>query len=135
MQIFPAIVATCVCVVGIFASGEWRGLKQEMAGYNGGGVSYVMNLAWTAVSWQVFFIGSLGLIFEASSLFSNVIGTVSLPIIPILAVMLFHDKMDGVKVVSMLLAIWGFCSYVYQHYLDSSKLRTAIRNADAISDC
>ncbi|KAF6151686.1 hypothetical protein GIB67_001969 [Kingdonia uniflora] len=40
--IFPAIVATCVCVVGIFASGEWRGLKQEMAGYKGGGVSYVM---------------------------------------------------------------------------------------------
>ncbi|KAF6139724.1 hypothetical protein GIB67_006672 [Kingdonia uniflora] len=135
MQIFPSIVDTCVCVVGIFASGEWRGLKQEIAGYKGGRVSFVMNLAWTAVSWQIYSIGSLGLIFEASSLFSNVISTVSLPIVPILAVMLFHDQMDGVKVASMLLAIWGFCSYVYQHYLEGSKLRTAIRNADAISDC
>uniref|UniRef100_A0A7N2REB6 Uncharacterized protein n=1 Tax=Quercus lobata TaxID=97700 RepID=A0A7N2REB6_QUELO len=65
--------------------------------------------------------GMLGLIFEVSSLFSNVINTLALPVVPILAVILFHDKIDGVKVMALLLAIWGFLSYMYQHYLDDSK--------------
>lgn len=34
--------------------------------------------------------------------------------------------MDGLEVVAMVLAIWGFISYVYQNYLDSqnSKQKT-----------
>ncbi|PIA47786.1 hypothetical protein AQUCO_01400410v1 [Aquilegia coerulea] len=130
MQIYTAMVATCICVVGLFASGEWRELKGEMQLFKTGRVSYVMTLAWTAVLWQVFAVSSLGLIFEASSLFSNVISTVCLPIVPILAVILFHDKMDGMKVVAMVLAIWGFVSYVFEHYLDYSKLKAARTNTN-----
>ncbi|XWS49623.1 hypothetical protein CRYUN_Cryun12cG0019000 [Craigia yunnanensis] len=121
MQIYPSFVATCGCVVGLFASGEWKSLSKEMKEYQEGKISYLMTLIWTAVTWQVSSIGMLGLIFEVSSLFSNVISTLSLPIIPILAVIFFHDKMEGVKVMAMLLAIWGFLSYIYQHYLDDSK--------------
>lgn len=80
MLIYPSIVATGVCVVGLFASGEWSGIKGEMEQFGGGKLSYVMTLVWTAVAWQVFSIGSLGLIFEVSSLFCNVISTVSLPV-------------------------------------------------------
>ncbi|PSR93513.1 Purine permease 11 [Actinidia chinensis var. chinensis] len=98
MQICPSFVATCGCVVGLFASGEWR----------------------------VSSVGLLGLIFEVSSLFSNVISTLPLPAVPILAVVFFRDKMDGLKVIAMLLAIWGSVSYIYQHYLDDSK---AIRSS------
>ncbi|PRQ18622.1 putative purine permease, plant [Rosa chinensis] len=29
--------------------------------------------------------------------------------------------MDAMKVIAMLLAIWGFLSYIYQHYLDDLK--------------
>ena len=65
----------------------------------------------------------LGLIFEVSSLFSNVIGTLALPIVPILAIVFFHDKINGVKFVALLLAVWGFLSYVYQHYLDDKKAK------------
>ncbi|KAK6947562.1 hypothetical protein RJ641_001035 [Dillenia turbinata] len=121
MQIFPSFVASCGCLVGLFASGEWKSLNAEMKEYEEGGVSYLMTLIWTATTWQICSIGLLGLIFEASSLFSNVISTLALPIVPILAVMFFHDKMDGVKVITLLLAIWGFLSYMYQHYLDDSK--------------
>jgi len=42
----------------------------------------------------------LGLIFEVSSLFSVVIGTLELPISPILAFMIFDDKISGVKVMA-----------------------------------
>ncbi|RWR87351.1 putative purine permease 11 [Cinnamomum micranthum f. kanehirae] len=123
IQIYPSAVATCAGLVGLFASGDWKDLKGEMEGFREGKVSYVMTLVWTAVSWQVFSVGSLFLIYEVSSLFCNVIGTVGLPVIPILAVVFFHDKMDGVKIVAMLLAVWGFLSYIYQHYLDDSKSR------------
>lgn len=83
------------------------------------------------MTWQVSSIGLLGLIFEVSSLFSNVISTLSLPVVPIMAVMFFHDKMDGVKVMAMLLAIWGFLSYIYQHYLDDSKSKLNIKKANS----
>ena len=62
-----------------------------------------------------------------SSLYSNVISTVSLAITPIAnyTVFLFHDKMNGVKIISMLMALWGFASYIYQNYLDDLKARRA----------
>ncbi|KAI3956922.1 hypothetical protein MKX01_000956 [Papaver californicum] len=110
MQIFPSLVAT-----------YWKYLKTEMNEYAEGKVSYVMTLAWTAITWQISSVGTVGLIFEATSLFTNVISTLGLPIIPIFAVIFFHDKLSGVKVVALLLSLWGFVSYIYQHYIDNSK--------------
>ncbi|XP_073012786.1 probable purine permease 11 isoform X1 [Typha latifolia] len=129
MQIYTASVATCASVVGLFASGEWKSLKGEMEGYGTGRVSYVLTLVWTAISWQVASVGVVGLIFVVSSLFSNVISTLALPVVPIFAVIFFHDKMDGVKIMAMLIAIWGFISYIYQHYVDDSKAKKVIADA------
>ena len=123
MQIYTALVATCVSTVGLFASGEWKSLHGEMVGFSAGRVSYVMTLVWTAVAWQICSVGVVGLIFVVSSLFSNVISTVSLAVTPIASVIIFHDKMNGVKIIAMLLALWGFASYIYQNYLDDSKAR------------
>uniref|UniRef100_A0A1J3DFI4 Probable purine permease n=1 Tax=Noccaea caerulescens TaxID=107243 RepID=A0A1J3DFI4_NOCCA len=123
MIFYVSLVASCVSLVGLFASSEWKTLSSEMENYKLGKVSYVMNLVWTAISWQVFSIGGTGLIFELSSLFSNSISVLGLPVVPILAVIIFHDKMNGLKVISMILAIWGFTSYVYQHYLDDKNLK------------
>ncbi|KAF8412510.1 hypothetical protein HHK36_000478 [Tetracentron sinense] len=131
VQIYTSIVATFACSVGLFASGEWRDLKGEMEGFGKGRVSYVMTLVWTAVAWQVFSVGIVGLTFVASSLFANVISTLALAILPVAAVIFFHDKMDAVKVVAMLLAIWGFASYIYQNYLDDSKVKEKKTDGDA----
>ena len=97
-----------------------------------GKVSYVMTLVWTGISWQVYSVGALGLIFEVSSLLSNVISTMGLPIVPVLAVFIFHDKMDGVKAIHMVLAIWGFVSYIYQHYRDD--LRSKSGSGSGVSE-
>ncbi|XWS15940.1 hypothetical protein CRYUN_Cryun34aG0044600 [Craigia yunnanensis] len=102
-------------------NGEYKSLDREMEGFKLGKVSYVNTLVWIAIALQVFSFGSVGLIFEVYSLFSNVISTLEMPIVPVLAIVFFHDKMTGVKVISMLLAIWGFVSYVYQHYVDDRK--------------
>ncbi|XXG75666.1 hypothetical protein AAC387_Pa08g0188 [Persea americana] len=131
---YTSLVASCACIVGLFASGEWRSLKGEMEGYRKGRVSYVMTLVWTAVSWQVSSIGTVCLVFQVSSLFTNVISTLALPIVPVFAVIFFHDKMDGVKVVSLLIAIWGSLSYIYQNYLDDSKSKATRKDGNALSD-
>ncbi|XP_028754717.1 probable purine permease 11 [Neltuma alba] len=123
MQIYTSLVATCASIVGLFASGEWRTLHDEMEGFGKGRVAYVMTLVWTAVAWQVCSVGVVGLIFMVSSLFSNVISTLSLAVTPIASVIVFHDKMNGVKIIAMLMAFWGFATYIYQNYLDDSRHR------------
>ncbi|XP_073526363.1 uncharacterized protein [Phyllobates terribilis] len=118
MLVYQNLVATCATLIGLFASGEWKTLHGEMKGYELGSTSYVMTLVWIALSWQIFAFGSLKLITLLSSLFSNVIGTLGLPVVPVLAVVIFQDKMNGIKAVAMVLAIWGFVSYAYQYYAD-----------------
>ncbi|XP_017978201.1 PREDICTED: probable purine permease 10 [Theobroma cacao] len=124
MIIFPSLIASSAILVGFLASGDWKGLNREMKEYELGNFSYVMILLWTAICWAVLAIGAVGLVFEVSALFYNAISVFGLPIVPIIAVFVFHDKMDGIKVISMVLAIWGFISYVYQHYLDDYKSKT-----------
>lgn len=123
MLVYQSLVSSVIVMVGFFASGEWEHLRTEMDGYELGKVRYVVNLVGTAIAWQVFMIGAVGLIFDVSSLFSNSISAVGLPIVPILAVVFFGERMDGVKVIAMILAVWGFVSYVYQHYLEDAELK------------
>lgn len=123
MQIYTSIVATCVSTIALFASGEWKMLHAEMNAFAAGRLSYVVILVGTAVAWQICSVGVVGLVFVVSSLYSNVISTLSLAVTPVAAVIVFHDKMNGVKVVAMLMALWGFASYVYQNYLDDKEAR------------
>ncbi|KAJ7947268.1 Purine permease [Quillaja saponaria] len=133
MIIYQSLVATTAAIVGLFASGEWKGIKSEMEVFELGKTSYILTLSWTAITWQLFGIGCTGLIFEVSALFSNAISVLGLPIVPVLAVIFFHDQMHGIKVISMLLAIWGFVSYAYQHYLEEFKSKTESRNMNDVS--
>ncbi|RCV35139.1 hypothetical protein SEVIR_7G227700v4 [Setaria viridis] len=118
MQFWSNTAAACVSVAGLFASGEWRGIAGEMAAYEKGEVAYAMTLAWTAVSWQLCTMGLMGLVATVSSLFTNVISTAGTPLAPVMAVIFLGDRMEGVKLLAMLIGVWGLLSYVYQHYLD-----------------
>ncbi|KGN65546.1 probable purine permease 10 [Cucumis sativus] len=121
MIVYRSLVACVTIVVGIFVSGEWRDLKREMNEFELGKVCYFMTLVWNTLMWKIFTVGSIALIFEVSSLFSNAVGVLGLPIIPVAAVIVFHDNMSKLKVASMALAIGGFIAYVYQQYVDDFK--------------
>jgi len=118
-QALVFMVAALICAVGLLASGEFRNLGAESHNFSSGKTAYFMTLVWCALAWQLFSLGTFGLIFLISSLFSNVISTLTLPVVPILAVFFFHEKLDGIKVLAMLLGIWGFVSYVFGGYEDS----------------
>uniref|UniRef100_A0A453CXS9 Probable purine permease n=3 Tax=Aegilops tauschii subsp. strangulata TaxID=200361 RepID=A0A453CXS9_AEGTS len=132
MQFWSNTAAAVVSVAGLFISGEWSSLDGEMDGYKKGKVAYGMTLAWTAISWQLATVGMMGLVAAVSSLFTNVISTVGLPLSPIVAVIFFGDRMDGVKVLAMLIGVWGFLSYIYQHYLDDAKVKKIL--AERLAD-
>lgn len=134
LTIYETLFATLAIIIGLFASGEWESLESEMDEFKLGKASYVLTLLWTAVSWQVFNIGCNGLIFKVSSLFSNVISVVGLPITPVLAVMILHDKVTGAKIVSLLLALWGFVSYMYQQCLEDSKAKAGKNSANEVNE-
>ncbi|KAK7386307.1 hypothetical protein VNO78_26449 [Psophocarpus tetragonolobus] len=123
LNLYQMIVACSGSLVGFLVSGEWKTLNREMNEFENGKVAYIMTLVWTAVTWQIAFIGVSGLTFEVSPLFSVAIGSMELTIAPVLAVIVLHDKIHGVKVLAFLLAIWGLLSYMYQHYLDDSKAK------------
>lgn len=118
MSIYQSLVATLTVLIGFFASGDWKRMETEMEIFKGGKTAYVMIIFWTAMSWQVYNVGCLGLILKVSSLFSNAIGVVGYPLTPVLAVIFLDEKVTGVKVISLLLAFWGLVSYLYQNYVD-----------------
>ncbi|CAI9269415.1 unnamed protein product [Lactuca saligna] len=134
MIIYQSLVASIVTLLALFISGEWNDLQGEMVNFELGKMAYLVIMVCIAVAWQIATIGGVGLIFEVSSLFSNVISTLALPIIPILAVVIFREKMNGMKVIATVLAIWGFASYVYQHYLDESRPENGGEVADEASE-
>ncbi|MCE3051845.1 hypothetical protein HAX54_050955 [Datura stramonium] len=125
MSFFIGLFVTLASLTGLFASGNWRDLEKEMGGYRRGKVSYVVNLVCTAVAWQLYAVGSIGLVFKASSLFSNVIINLGTSVVPIFAMVFLKDRMTGLKVFSLLLGLWGYASYIYQHYLDDLEAKAA----------
>lgn len=126
LQICTSAVSAMAAVVGLFASGQAGEIRGEVEAYRKSKAAYAMTLVGTAVAWQVSSVGLMGLVYSASSLFANVVGTVGLPIVPISAVFFFNDKMDGLMVITLLMAIWGFISYIYQQYLDDKKEKKAM---------
>ncbi|CAL5010788.1 unnamed protein product [Urochloa decumbens] len=144
VQMNSNLVASAVAVAGMFASGEWRTVSGEMAAFRGGTARYVATLAGTAVAWQAALVGQIRLVARVSSLFANATGVVQLPLVPLFAVVLFGDRMTGIKVVAMLMSAWGFMSYAYQHYLDGRRAAGTARAqcsvcaaraaSDAVSD-
>jgi hypothetical protein len=117
LQFWSNAAAACVSVAGLFVSGEWSTIAGEMDGYRKGKVAYATTLAWTAIAWQLCTMGLIGLVATVSSLFTNVINAVGTPLSPVVAVIFLGDRVDGVKLLAMLIGAWGLLSYVYQHYL------------------
>ncbi|KAK8580561.1 hypothetical protein V6N13_143640 [Hibiscus sabdariffa] len=133
VAIYQSLVASIVLSIGFLASGEWKGLKREMEAYAPGKSAYINTLVWTAVNWQVSIFCGVALVFELSALWANVIGAVGVPIAPVIAMIVFHDKMNGLKGISMALALWGLLSYAYQQYLDERNLNGETKQHSVVS--
>ncbi|KAL2498084.1 Purine permease 3 [Abeliophyllum distichum] len=105
--------ATAFCTVGMLINNDFKAISREAKEYELGEGKYYLVVVWSAIIWQCFFLGAIGVVFCSSSLLSGIVITVLLPVTEVLAVIFYHEKFQSEKGVSLFLSLWGFISYFY----------------------
>jgi len=98
-------------------------IPREARDFKLGETKYYVVLVWSAIMWQFFFLGAIGVIFCASSLLSGIIIAAFLPITEILAVIVYKEKFQAEKGVALVLSLWGFVSYFYDEIKEAKKMK------------
>lgn len=115
--IFSSLVATIISAAGLLIAGEQHDLKREMNAFSKGNGAYVMAMVGQAVSWQVYWVGIVGLVFSVSSVLANVISVITWPIVSVLVVIFFSfmdDEFDALKGVALITAALSAAAYFYR---------------------
>ncbi|XP_071716752.1 purine permease 1-like [Rutidosis leptorrhynchoides] len=123
IQMVMCFFATIFCAVGMIFNDDFKVIPREANNFGLGETKYYIILCASALVWQCFFLGAIGVIFCASSLLSGIIIAVLLPVTEVLAVVFYKEKFQVEKSVSLLLSLWGFASYFYGEYKFSKKLK------------
>ncbi|XP_043708324.1 purine permease 3-like [Telopea speciosissima] len=113
MQLVISIFATLFCTIGMLVNKDFQVIPREAREYELGEAKYYLVVAFTAIIYQFFFLGAIGVIFYGSSLFAAVIICSVLPITEVIAVFIFQESFTAEKGVSLALSFWGFASYLY----------------------
>ncbi|RZC64673.1 hypothetical protein C5167_008365 [Papaver somniferum] len=121
MQIVSSVVASLFCIVGMFVNNDLKEIPKEGKGYEFGEVKYYVVLVAIAIMWQIYFIGTVGVIFCSTSLLAGVIVAVMVPVTEILAVVFYHESFKYEKGIVVFLSLWGFMSYFYGDYMKAKK--------------
>ncbi|KAE8652695.1 hypothetical protein Csa_014148 [Cucumis sativus] len=109
-QITYTLVLEVQLIMSLFAT---LMIAMEAEAFGLGKAKYYVILVLSAIIWQGFFLGVIGVIFSSSSFFSGIIIAVLLPVTEILAVVTFNEKFQAEKTISLILNLWGFVSYFY----------------------
>ncbi|KAL3741153.1 hypothetical protein ACJRO7_022292 [Eucalyptus globulus] len=122
MQLVMEIAATVLATVGMMADGGFAEMKREGERvFDKGPRVYYVTVAMTVACWQMCFMGTAGMVFMTSSLTGGVCMTALLAMNVLGGVVVYRDDFEGVKIVSTVLCVWGFCSYVYGMHLKNTK--------------
>ncbi|XP_050378547.1 purine permease 3-like [Argentina anserina] len=131
IQMVMSLFATIFCLVGMLVNNDFKVIPREARNYKLGETTYYVVLVVSAIIWQAFFLGAIGIIFCASSLLSGIVITVLLPVTEILAVIFYNEKFQAEKGVSLVLSLWGFVSYFYgeiKHNKESKQIKEKENN-------
>ncbi|OWM79995.1 purine permease 3-like [Punica granatum] len=120
-QLVMCISATIFCTVGMLINKDFQAIRREAKEFELGEFKYYLVLVWSGILWQCFFLGTIGVIFCASSLTSGIIVSVMLPVTEVLSVIFFKEKFNAEKGVSLFLSLWGFTSYFYGEIKQNKK--------------
>ncbi|KAG9137901.1 hypothetical protein Leryth_023848, partial [Lithospermum erythrorhizon] len=113
IQMVLCFFATGFCAVGMLINNDYKAIPREAREFGLGEAKYYIIMVWSAIIWQGFFLGAIGVVFCASSLLSGIIITVTLPVTEIFAVIFYNENFKAEKGVSLVLSLWGFASYFY----------------------
>ncbi|KAJ6735536.1 hypothetical protein OIU79_002560 [Salix purpurea] len=125
IQMIMCLLATVFCTVGMLINKDFQAIPREARDFELGDAKYYHVVVWSAVIWQCFFLGAIGVIFCASSLLSGILIALLLPATEILAVVFFQEKFQAEKGVALSLSLWGFASYFYGEMKENKKKKLA----------
>ncbi|CAN4117408.1 unnamed protein product [Withania somnifera] len=83
--------------------------------------AYWLTLILNLGTWQFCFMGTAGMVFMTSSLTGGVCMTALMSVNVLGGVIVYGDNFGGIKVVSTLLCVWGFSSYLYGLYMNNEE--------------
>ncbi|XP_073157180.1 probable purine permease 4 isoform X2 [Henckelia pumila] len=123
MQLVMEMAATALATVGMGAShGGFSVMKVESTRvFDKGAAAYWVTVAATLVAWQLCFVGTAGMVFLTTSLTGGICMTALMGANVVGGVIFYGDKFGGIKAVSTVLCVWGFCSYLYGMYKKKNK--------------
>ncbi|CAI9116204.1 OLC1v1017294C1 [Oldenlandia corymbosa var. corymbosa] len=121
IQLVMCFFATAFCTVGMLVNHDFQALPREAREYELGETKYNLVIVWSAIVWQFFFLGAIGVVSCASSLVSGIMMAVLLPVTQVLAVIFFKEKFQALKGVALVLSLWGFVSYFYGEIKHNNK--------------
>ncbi|KAL1538362.1 purine permease 3-like isoform X1 [Salvia divinorum] len=146
IQLVMCFFATVFCFVGMIVNKDFQeilfltsaiknrysyAIPREAKEYELGETRYYVLVFCSFIVLQCFFLGTIGVIYHSSSLFSGIVITVLLPITELLAVVFYHENFHAEKCISLFLTIWGFISYFYgdiKHYKDTKTNKDDVGN-------
>ncbi|XVE95232.1 hypothetical protein REPUB_Repub02eG0078400 [Reevesia pubescens] len=126
IQMVMCLFATGFCTVGMLVNNDFQVIPREAREFELGETKYYVVAIWSAIVWQCFFLGAIGVIYCASSLLSGIVIAVLLPVTEILAVIFYKEKFQAEKGVALALSLWGFVSYFYGEIKQTKKKKPAL---------
>ncbi|PSR99846.1 Purine permease [Actinidia chinensis var. chinensis] len=121
IQLVMCFFATVFCTIGMLINNDFKAIPREAREFGLGETKYYVVLVCSAIIWQCFFLGAIGVIFSASSLLCAILIASLLPVTEALAVVFYKEKYQAEKGVSLVLSLWGFVSYFYGELKPSKK--------------
>ncbi|KAI3934637.1 hypothetical protein MKW92_035108 [Papaver armeniacum] len=115
-QVILSVFSTIVCVIGMLVNKDFQAIPSEANDFELGKANYYIIMIVTAIIWQLLGVGTVGVIFYTSALFSGILGSVLVPLTGVTALIFYHESFTGLKGMAMALCFWGLCSYFYGEY-------------------
>ncbi|KZV46350.1 hypothetical protein F511_07902 [Dorcoceras hygrometricum] len=114
MQLVMEMAATVLATVGMAASHDgFSVMKVESTMFDKGSTAYWLTVGFSLIAWQLCFVGTAGIVFLTTSLTGGICMTALLAANIVGGVIVYGDRFGGIKAVSTVLCVWGFCSYLY----------------------
>ncbi|OIT22941.1 putative purine permease 4, partial [Nicotiana attenuata] len=118
MQVVMELAATVLATVGMTIDGGFSEMKKESTNmFDLGEKAYWLTIIFNVVMWQLCFMGTAGMVFLTSSLTGGICMTALMAVNVFGGVIVYGDNFGGTKIVSTLLCVWGFASYLYGMYM------------------
>ncbi|KAG1327551.1 putative purine permease 5 [Cocos nucifera] len=114
-QVMVSFAGFIFTTIGLIVNNDFQGMRTEASSFKHGEVSYALVLAWATITFQLGILGGTAVLFLASTVLAGVLNAVRVPLTSIAAVILFHDPMSGFKILSLIITVWGFGSYIVGH--------------------